>query len=321
MLVVGLFIANELISNNVFEPWLYGTSTGISTIGIVISAVFWTWLWGPVGLVLATPLTVCLTVIGRHVPQFAFINKLLSDDAVLPAHLRLYQRMLALDPEEAYEVAEEHLRGNSLTSLYDKVILPALRLAEQDRHHDRLDEPKQDFIVHTVGDLIEEFGTEEEERLAEEDSSENGESRNKYISILCVPARDEADGLAGKMLAQLLEQRGMDCHVVMTKSLASETVEHARERNASVVCISAMPPFAATHARYLVKRLRPHFGQLRILVGLWHMEGSSKKSEKRLLAAGVDHCVTTLSDAVTYLEQLASSPPSTAPEESQDSAQ
>ena len=147
LMVAGLFAVNELISNNVFEPWLYGTSTGISTIGIVVSAVFWTWLWGPVGLVLATPLTVCLTVIGHYVPQFAFINTLISDEEVLPSHLRLYQRLLAMDPDEGYEVAEEHLKSHSLGSLYDNVILPALRLAEQDRHQDTLDETKERFIL------------------------------------------------------------------------------------------------------------------------------------------------------------------------------
>ena len=309
LMVAGLFVVNELISNNVFEPWLYGSSTGISTIGIIISAVFWTWLWGPVGLVLATPLTVCLSVIGRYVPQFAFINTLLSDDEVLPAHLRLYQRLLAMDPEEGYEVAEDHFKATSLVSLYDTVILPALRLAEHDRHQGMLDEPKERFILQAVRDMVEEFGSQASA------ASPNGDgvkvvdktASAPTAKILCVPARDEADELAGTMLAQLLALRGFDAEVLSTKSLASEAVQEVRDHQASVVCVSALPPFAATHARYITKRLRPHFPDLRIVVGLWQTNAHSKKAEERLLAAGVDRFVTALADAVEYMVQIAAS--------------
>ncbi|MEX2169089.1 MAG: AI-2E family transporter [Pirellulales bacterium] len=309
LMVAGLFVVNELISNNVFEPWLYGSSTGISTIGIIISAVFWTWLWGPVGLVLATPLTVCLSVIGRYVPQFAFINTLLSDDEVLPAHLRLYQRLLAMDPEEGYDVAEEHFKANSLVSLYDTVILPALRLAEHDRHQGMLDESKERFVLQAVRDMVEEFGSQASA------ASPNGDgvkvvdktASAPTAKILCVPARDEADELAGMMLAQLLALRGFDAEVLSTKSLASEAVQEVRDHQASVVCVSALPPFAATHARYITKRLRPHFPDLRIVVGLWQTNAHSKKAEERLLAAGVDRFVTALADAVEYMVQIAAS--------------
>ena len=307
LMVAGLFVVNELVSNNVFEPWLYGASTGISTIGIIISAVFWTWLWGPVGLVLATPLTVCLSVIGRYVPQFAFINTLLSDDEVLPAHLRLYQRLLAMDPEEAYEVAEEHFKANSLVSLYDTVILPALRLAEHDRHQGMLDESKERFVLQAVRDMVEEFGSQ---ASAASPNGDGGKVVDKTASaptakILCVPARDEADELAGTMLAQLLALRGFEAEVLSTKSLASEAVQEVRDHQASVVCVSALPPFAATHARYITKRLRPHFPDLRIVVGLWQTNTHSKKAEERLLAAGVDRFVTALADAVEYIVQIA----------------
>ena len=109
LLVLALFIANELIANNLIEPWLYGASTGISTMGILVSAVFWTWLWGPVGLVMATPLTVCLVVMGRYVPHMSFLHTLLSDEEVLSPDARFYQRLLAMDPEEATDIAEEYL--------------------------------------------------------------------------------------------------------------------------------------------------------------------------------------------------------------------
>jgi hypothetical protein len=123
--------------------------------------------------------------------------------------------------------------------------------------------------------------------------------------ILCVPARDEADEIAGMMLVQLLAARGFDAHVLSTKNLASEAVETVREHKADVVCISALPPFAATHARYIAKRLRPPFPDLRILVGLWQINSHSKKSEERLLASGIDRLVTSLADAVQYMVEIA----------------
>src|SRR5204862_8071380 len=125
---VGMFVGIELLSNNVMEPLLYGASTGMSAIAILVSAVFWTWLWGPVGLLLATPLTVCLVVLGKYVPQLQFLDIMLGDEPVLAPHERVYQRLLALDQEEAAEVTRSYLRDNSLEKVFDDVLVPALAL-------------------------------------------------------------------------------------------------------------------------------------------------------------------------------------------------
>ena len=304
-LVLALFIVNELVSNNVIEPWLYGSSTGISTIGILTSAVFWTWIWGPIGLVLATPLTVCLTVVGRYVPQLAFFNIMLSDQETLPPHSRFYQRLLALDPEEATEVVEEYLAATSLTELYDAVLLPALRLAEQDRHHGNLDEVKQQFVLQTTREIVEEIG----ERIAKAvDEAEHVTEREPCIGptesavILCIPARDEADELAGMMLIQLLCQRGVAARVASTRALSGEMIEQIEAESSAAVCISALPPLAATHARYLCKRLRPRFPKVRIVVGLWQQSSLGAKTQERITATGIDKLVTTLAEAVNELE-------------------
>ena len=135
--VVGLFVIIELLSNNLMEPYLYGSSTGMSTIAILVSAVFWTWLWGPVGLLLATPLTVVLVVIGKYVPQLGFLDILLGDEPVLEPPERVYQRLLAMDQEEATELAREYLREMDLERVYDEVLNPALAMAEHDRHRGR----------------------------------------------------------------------------------------------------------------------------------------------------------------------------------------
>jgi hypothetical protein len=311
VLVLALFIVNELISNNVIEPWLYGSSTGISTMGILVSAVFWTWLWGPVGLVMATPLTVCLTVIGRYVPHLAFLNTLLSDEEVLAPEARFYQRLLALDPEEAIDVAEEYLKENSLESLYDQVLLPALSLAEEDRHHGDLDETKQRFILTTMRELVDDLG--EKARLAADaakginDGSSTVAAQSAKASVLCLPARDEADEIAGVMLEQLLEARGISVEVMSAQSLSGEMLMQASEKAAGVVCVSALPPLAATHARFLCKRLRPKFPALKIVVGLWQTRGSTKKAHARRAEIGIDQFATTLAEATKQLLHLVGS--------------
>lgn len=320
LMVVGLFVLNELVSNNLLEPWLYGSSTGISTIGIITSAVFWTWLWGPVGLVLATPLTVCLTVLGDYVPQLRFFNTLFSDQEVLAPQTRFYQRLLAGDPEEAIELAEEHLEEHSLDSLYETILLPALGLAEQDRHHGELDEMKQSFIAQTTRELVEDLGAKEKQASAtaaaadaEESDTEEDETQHaaaeakRELTILCLPARDEADEIAGMMLAQMLERRGVRVIVGSAQRLASERISDVEKYDVDALCISALPPFAAMHARYLCKRLRPKYPKLRIVVGLWQGSVKTKKAQQRLMETGIDRCVTTLSEAVEQLIQLTSS--------------
>ena len=159
--VILLFVIIELISNNLMEPWLYGASTGMSTVAVLVAAVFWTWLWGPVGLLLATPLTVCIVVIGKYVPQFAFLDILLGDQPVLEPHQRLYQRLLAGDNEEATELAEEFVVREPLEVVYDKMILPALAMAEQDRHSGRLEERRGMAMRQTIRDLVDELVDDE----------------------------------------------------------------------------------------------------------------------------------------------------------------
>lgn len=301
-LVLALFAANELISNNLLEPWLYGSSTGISTIGILASAVFWSWLWGPVGLVMATPLTVCLTVMGRYVPQLAFLNTLISDEEVLSPSARFYQRLLAMDPDEATEIAEAYLAEHSLEELYDNVVLPALSLAEQDRHQGDLDEAKQQLVHQATREIVEDLGDRSSlSAPAVVISPESLAAMDGPPAVLCLPARDDADEIAGMMLIQLLEQRGVAARTVSTRALSGEMLAQVEAESVTIVCISALPPFAATHARYLCKRLRPRFPRLKLIVGLWQTRESTKKSRDRLAAAGADKIIATLAEAVADL--------------------
>src|ERR1700678_1596756 len=156
-LTFALFLVLEITLANLIEPWLYGAHTGVSSLAILVAAIFWGMLWGPVGLILSTPLTVCLILMGRYVPQLDFLDILLGDEPVLSPQVHFYQRLLALDDDEARDIASRHLKENSIGNLYDSVLIPALGLAEKDRHMNVLDETRTRFIHQSTRELIEEL--------------------------------------------------------------------------------------------------------------------------------------------------------------------
>ncbi len=167
LLTIGLFVVLELFTNNVLEPWLYGKNTGVSAVAVLLAAVFWTWLWGPVGLLLATPLTVCLLVIGKHVPQLSFLDTLLGNEPVFEPKKRVYQRLLAGDQEEATELLDEYLEHTPLVEVYDTVLIPALALAETHWHRGELDEGRHKFILQSLKEMIEDRGERQQELQAQ----------------------------------------------------------------------------------------------------------------------------------------------------------
>src|SRR5580658_2943806 len=206
LLVAGL----ELTIANFVEPWLYGTHVGISSLALLVTAVFWTVLWGPAGLILATPLTVCVVVLGRYVPQLSFLHILLGDEAVLAAEAQLYQRLLAMDQLEAHSIVAQFLKGRPLVELYDSVLIPALSMAEQDRHKGAIDAAREEFLFLSINEMIAEFSEYQlPDSAAEEDPAAVAHAGEQLESrIFCVPAHDRADEITAAMLAQLLEQKG-----------------------------------------------------------------------------------------------------------------
>jgi predicted PurR-regulated permease PerM len=274
-----MYIGIELVASNVLEPWLYGSMTGLSVMAILVSAVFWTWLWGPIGLLLSTPLTVCLVVLGKYVPHLGFLDVILGDEPVLEPRARIYQRLLSLDQEEASELLHQWRKEKGLEYVYDDVMIPALAMAENDRHTLNLDSERELFIRHAMRDLIEELGdAQKKENAAAALKRESGDAANAVrpsiseepmVTVLCLPANNEADEIVGLMLAQLLELKGQKAIAVAQVSLASEMLELVAQQGATAVCISAMPPAALAHSRYLCKRLYARFPELPVVVGLW----------------------------------------------------
>ena len=325
-----MFVMIELLSNNIMEPMLYGSSTGMSAVAILVAAVFWTWLWGPIGLLMATPLTVCLVVIGKYVPQLQFLDILLGDEPVLEPHERLYQRWLALDPEEAADLVTELFATRSLEEMYDQIVLPALALAEIDRHNGRLDDTRQKMIRQSTREIIDELGDEFRLRFArsglstseapgkekeDDKASGNGErppppirrvalEKQCSINVLILPAHDEADEIVGLMLAQLLEFNNFCAHPASGHTLAGEMTEMVEAKQSDAVCVSALPPSAVTHSRYLCKRLHQRFPDLTMVVGLWGIKGNLERAKERITCAESVQLVTRLTAAIDQIEQV-----------------
>jgi len=297
-LTVGLFVVLEVFSNNVMEPWLYGSSLGISVVGIIVMASFWTWLWGPLGLVLSMPLTVCLVVLGRYVPQLGWLNVLLGDAPALELRERYYQRLLALDYHEASEIVAEALKSGSLEQLYTEILMPALSLAERDRHAGELIESQQQFIYQTVRETVEESG---EKARTPDEAAQAGENP-RAVRIWCVPAEDAADEIVGTMLSQILVAHGFTAEALPADAVSKNLLEQVAEHASDAVLISAVAPGGVTHARRLCRLLRPKRDRISLVVGLWNATGPLEQADARLKAAGADAVVTKLEDALRVLE-------------------
>lgn len=296
LLTLALFVLLELFSNNIMEPWLYGASTGISPVAIMMAAIFWTSLWGPVGLLLSTPLTVCLVVFGRHFPQLQFLSTMLGTESALPVEARFYQRLLATDVEEAAEIAEEFRAEGGLVRVYDQLLLPALTLLEHDRHRGALDEARKKFVLAHARELADDLD-EREGVLPLPGAAAAG---RPHVTLL--PARDEADELSASMLRHLLSRRGIAASVVSSTTMLGDRLESLRKEAAEVVCVCAVPPAAVTHAAYTCRRLRRRFPDMPILVGVYSVQADAHKLRSHLSVDVADEIVTSLEDAAARIE-------------------
>ncbi len=295
---VALFLVVELITNNVFEPLLYGSSTGLSTVAVLVAAVFWTWLWGPIGLLLSTPLTVIVVVLGKYVPQLAFLDILLSDTPAFEPAERFYQRLLALDQEEAMELAQERSTKSSLTEAFEAILLPALAMAVEDVHRGNLDRERLRFIYQAMRDIIDELG---------EDDVAPTRSHGGVDAVL-VPAYNEADELAALMLQQLLEARGYSASVVSSEKLSSEILDEINELGTTTTVISALPPSGIMHARRMCKRIRMRFPEIKTVIGVWLFKGDLAKARQRVGCNANEVLTPSLEDALAAFPTKIPSP-------------
>lgn len=293
LMTFGLFAGIELSISAGVEPWLYGAHTEISSLAILVSTAFWTLLWGPVGLVLSTPMTVCLLVLGRYVPALEFLRVVLGEKIELPLAARYYQRLLAMDDDDAQRIAEDYLKDRTPCELFDVVLIPALSLAEEDRHQNALDEEREKFIYQTTKLLIEDVA---EETAGTDHTTESPAGPN----VVCMPSRDQADELIALMLEQVLR---LDGYKLKTIALGSkgDMFQSVEEQRPDMLLISALPPFAVIHARSICRKARRRFPKMKIVLGLWGANDETEQSKSRTGLECFDSVITKLNQAETEL--------------------
>ena len=291
--VIGLFVVLELLSNNVMEPWLYGQSVGLSEVAVILAAVFWAWLWGPLGLVLSTPMTVCFVVLGKYLPALSFLDRLLGERPALKPYISFYQRLLARDEDEAAEIAEQHAEEFPLETTCDELLLPTLSLVQRDRAQGQISEEDEAFVLDAVEEILDELVEQRPE--GERAPAESERETPRKAVVIGFPARDRADELALQMLGAAFCAE-CDLEILSSDALISENISRVEESDAACVCLMSVPPGDLAQARQICKKLRARFPDLRIVAGRLGARGISEKSRDMLLSAGADRALGTLAD-------------------------
>jgi predicted PurR-regulated permease PerM len=294
LIVVGLFFVLEMVTANVLEPLLFGMSAGVSPLALVVALLFWGWLWGPIGMVLSTPLTVVLLVMGRYIPQLEFMAVLLGEEPALETSVSFYQRLLARDLDEATDVIEDQLKERSLEQVSDEVLIPALVLARRDREHGELAAEDEAYILQATRDLINNLGNLESQ--VAKAAPGGGPAPAVPVPILGCPATDAFDEVALEMFRQVLESSGAQVLTTSEKMLSSEVIAQIETDKPALVVVTTLPPGGVTRARYLCKRLRSRFPELKLFVGRWGLKESLDQVRERLQSAGADQVVGTLAE-------------------------
>jgi predicted PurR-regulated permease PerM len=322
---LALFLVVEPIVGHVIEPMVYGHSTGLSPVAVVASATFWTALWGPIGLVLATPLTVCLVVLGRHVERLEFLDVMFGDRPPLSPPEIFYQRMLAGDPTEAAEKAEEFLKERSLSSYYDEVALKGLQLAQADAERGALNGERltkiRDAVVEFANDLSDQDDrpppkvnstTDAEATSAVESVAENPPYENLPVlsktalpsewqgehPVLCVAGRSLIDEAAAVMFAQLSTAHGLAARVEGAGALSTTNVFRLETTGVAIVCLAYMDASGPAHMRYSVRRLRRKLPNAKIILGCWMKEMDPAALEQLRDGAKADLVAASLGEAL-----------------------
>ena len=304
-----MFVGIEAIVANIVEPYLYAGTTGLSSIAVIIAAMFWTWLWGPIGLLLSTPLTACLLVLGRHVPQLTFLDVMLGSDPVLTPDETFYQRLLAGDPEEATEQAEEFAKEKSLEEFAQEVALPVLVRAQADSDRGILPPERRATVKDGFARILENLF---DDSVIDSDAApEAGAIAVDSGFVVCLAGRNELDEAAAMLLASLLRARGHHAYVFPPDSPAALGGHRVALRDAAVVCLSLISTSSAARARHIVRRLRRRAPRARIVAGFWGLGGGDAPAPDTLAITSADAIATTLDEAIAEIEARLTALPAT----------
>jgi predicted PurR-regulated permease PerM len=306
LLLIGLFLILELSTTNFVEPLVYRSRTGISSLALLVMAIFWSLLWGWPGLILSTPLTVCIVVLGRNVPQLSFLHALFGADAELSAEGLFYERLLAMDQREARAVVTRFLETKPLVDLYDSVFIPVLALVEQDRHQGVFDHVRSSFFFLCISELVAELAEYREPQTQLKAPRTPGLQMQEDFAVVCISASDQADELTTHMLLQLMERTSHHT-LFLPGTVPDEILDSLASEPSNVIFISALPPFAFSQARSLCQRVRAHLPRNRIVIGLWNpgedLDRSHDHSAERFGNGKPTAVVHSLAQAVRQIDQ------------------
>ena len=309
--VVGLFVVLELFTNLVLETVLYAGAAGVSSVALLASVAFWTWLWGPLGMVLATPLTVCLVVLGKHVPGLEFLATLLADTPALAPEYGYYQRLLARDQGEAADLIERYIKTESPRSVYDALLLPALNYAERDRLEQRLSPDEETAVIDATRELLSDAAESIRGLDPAPPALPDGRplpGQREPLRVLGYPINGGADEVALAMLARVMDDLPISLETIGTRLQAPELLSLVQAQGFSVLCLADLPPSPPSKTRYLVKRLHATLPDVRIVVGRWGPAGLADESDQLLRQAGATLVASTLLETRTYLAGLVEIP-------------
>jgi predicted PurR-regulated permease PerM len=294
LLVAALFLTLELVVNMVVEPVLYSHRAGVSKVALLVAVGFWTWLWGPIGLIFGTPFTVCLAVLAKYVPALDFLSILIGDEPAMEPSLVFYQRLVARDIDEAAEIAHDQLESSDPATLADGVLIPALVTARADRAAGRLEEDDERAVVAGVRDIAE--GGLGHERAVVEGTAP--------VRVLACAARDEAEAVALEVLRRLLNPALCEMDILPAGLLTAEVVTRLSQERPPLVTVASLPPGGLAQTRYLIKRLRAAHPDVTILVGRWGSTEGAEAQRAALSAAGADQVGMTLTETRDQLLAL-----------------
>ncbi len=330
----ALYALVEGLTGQVIEPMVYGHSTGLSPFSVVVAAIFWSWLWGPIGLILSTPLTLCLVVMGRHVKRLEFLDVLLGDRPALTPVESFYQRVLAGDADETQEQAEQLLKERSLSTYYDEVALKGLQLAANDAKRGALDHEQLDDIKATIKQVVHGLGRHDDKQPPaskaddgavdppddEKELPHNPDPKSAPTpvealpaswrgpgAVLCIAGRGPLDEAAAAMLAQLLGKHGLGARLVGYGEVSRDGIEGLAVEGVAMACISYLDIAGSpAHLRYLIQRLHQRLPPgTPVLVGLWPTNDAAVSDKAVQARIGADYFVTSLEQSVTTCAEAA----------------
>ncbi len=296
---MALFGSVEAIVGQMIEPFVYGRSMGLSAVAVVVAAVFWTWLWGPVGLLLSTPLTMCFVVLGRHIDSLKFLDVMLGDTPALKTEESLYLRMLAEDPDDATEDAEEFLRHSTLAAYYDEVVARALMLAQADVNRGVLDATRQTRIRDAIEGVILNLSERKDETGIKPVELPPAWRGGK--PVLCIAGRGPLDEAAAMLLVDMLQKYGVGAQVVSSDQSSAAQIASLDVTAVQVICVSYLEPGTYKNARYQVRRLRKHARGVPVMAVFWGLGDDHSRYLDSIEATECDVVTTGLKETIHHV--------------------